>query len=240
MSHTSRHNKHSDAFWHDRSQNKPEFVPRKGLDEYADAHSSDTSSQGKRHDAIAGGNGTRTTPKNRPALDLAAYRHPDLLAKARTSQNGGAAFARLHTIADRIEREMSPEEIQCELSKYQTQKKKVKSVGKPSSPLQPPAIVLEKCAREYELFCSTGQITQLEIASGKLTEWVGLLQPGGHKMRQSRCKAACWLMEIGNAYRHCQYGVVAKDIEKAKQFYKKAAALGSTEAMLALNSMKGA
>ena len=127
MSHTSRHNKHSDAFWHDRSQNKPEFVPRKGLDEYADAHSSDTSSQGKRHDAIAGGNGTRTTPKKRPALDLAAYRHPDLLAKARTSQNGGAAFARFLKIADRIEREMSPEEIQCELSKYQTQKKKVKS-----------------------------------------------------------------------------------------------------------------
>ncbi len=256
MSHTSRHKKHSGAFWHNHPQSEPEIAPKKGLDEYVDAHHSDTSSQGKRHDAIAGQTGTRTTPINRPALALAAYRHPNLLAQARTSLNGGKAFATLHDIADQIERAMSSEEIQRELSQYQALEKQLSvrpniqssfnlrnqhtNVSQPDPISQSHSNALEESSREYELFCETGQIKYFEKAAKKLAEWVDMLRERGNKMKNTRRKLACWLMEIGNAYRHCQYGINALDIEKAKWFYKKAAELGSVEAEVAINSMQDA
>ncbi len=256
MSHTSRHKKHSGAFWPSHPQSEPEVAPKKGLDEYVDAHNSDTSSQGKRHDVIAGQTGTRTTPTFRPALALAAYRHPNLPAQARTSLNGGKAFATLHEIADQIEREMSPEEIQRELSQYLALEKQLSvrpnnqssfnqrnqhtNVSQPAPILQPQGNAMEESSKEYELFCETGQIKHLEKAAKKLAEWVDILRERGNKMKNTRRKLACWLMEIGNAYRHCQYGINALDLKKTKWFYKKAAELGSVEAELAIKRMQDA
>ena len=275
MGHPSPHKKHSGTFWHNQPQYQPEVAPKKGLDEYVDAHHSDTSSQGKRHDAIAGQTGTRTTPINRPALALAAYRNPDLVAQAMTSIMGGKAFEQLLELAGQIEREMSPEEIQRELSQYKAQEEPTRrgvinptpalprprprpeptpSVTNnpphisPQPPSQPPPVPSSPQEPEQEIspnpymnFCSSGEIHYLEEAVSRLSSLLNNWKYGGKsKKKTSRCKLACWLMEIGNAYRPCQYGVKVRDIEKAKRFYKEAAELGLVEAEVAIDSMQGA